>query len=135
MGIKRAVFLAGLVCLAIICAAWGQGSRATISGAVTDPSGSAVPNASVKASRAETSESQETKTNNEGRYTLPYLNPGIYNIEVKAGGFQTLKREAIVVQVGDKLNLNLQLTVGAVTESITVTAQQEVSKQDPPTVD
>lgn len=103
-----------------------QDFRATVSGQVTDPSGAAISGASVKAINFETGETKEAQTTAEGSYTIPYLNPGLYNFEVSATGFQTLKREKIVVRVADKLNLPLRLAVGAISESVTVTAQQEV---------
>lgn len=110
--------------LAVILRA--QDFRGVISGQVTDPSGAAIAGATVKATHVDTGEVREMKTTAEGSYTIPYLNPGVYNIEVSALGFHTLRREKIVLQVADKLNLPLKLQLGSVTESITVTAQQEV---------
>jgi len=72
----------------------------------------------------DTNEIKEVKTTSEGRYTIPYLTPAIYNIEVTASGFQTLKREKITLSIADKLNLPLQLTVGAVSETVVVTASR-----------
>src|SRR5262249_43927458 len=51
---------------------------------------------------------------------------GNYNIEIVAAGFQALKRESIVLQVAQKMNLPVQLTVGQSTSEITVRGQQEV---------
>lgn len=103
-----------------------QDFRATLSGQVTDPSGAAISGATVKAINVETTETKEATTTAEGSYTIPYLNPGLYNVEVSAAGFRTLKRDKIVLRVADKLNLPLKLQMGAVTESVTVTAEQEV---------
>ncbi|MDQ3255672.1 MAG: carboxypeptidase-like regulatory domain-containing protein, partial [Acidobacteriota bacterium] len=58
--------------------AYGQDFRATITGQVTDPNNAAVPNATVKATRVGTNITTEAQTNDEGYYTLPYLNPGTY---------------------------------------------------------
>ncbi len=55
-----------------------QDFRATLSGLVTDPSGAAVPNATVKATNTATNESREVKSTSLGVYTIPYLNPGAY---------------------------------------------------------
>lgn len=112
--------------IAIAFAALAQDFRGSVSGLVTDSSGAAVPGAIVKAIRIDTNEVKEARTNSDGRYTLPYLNPALYNIEVSASGFQTLKRESITLRVADKLDLPLQLTVGQVSETVTVTGQQEV---------
>jgi hypothetical protein len=103
-----------------------QEFRATITGIVTDPSGAAVPGATVRATNIANNATKEVQTTSAGVYSIPYLDPGVYTIEVSATGFQTLKREQIVLRVADKVNLPLQLTVGQVTESITVVGQQEV---------
>ena len=62
---------------------------------------------------------------------LPFLEPGVYRIEVSAPGFQTVKRESITVSVGQKLNLAVQLPVGQATTEITVTGQQETIETPP----
>jgi Carboxypeptidase regulatory-like domain len=100
--------------------------RATLTGTVTDPSGAAVPNATVKATLTATNQTSDTKTSSTGIYTIPYLVPGVYDIEAMAAGFQTLKRASITLAVGQKLELPIQLTVGQATTEITVTGQQEV---------
>jgi len=100
--------------------------RATLTGTVSDPSGAAIPGASVKATNTATNNISDTKTSTDGVYTIPFLTPGVYNIEVAAGGFQMLKREAITLAVGQRQVLNLQLTVGQATTEITVTGQQEI---------
>jgi len=120
------IIRAALALMAFTVIGFSQDFRATISGLVTDQNGQAVANAIVKAIRVDTNETKEVKTTSEGRYSIPYLNPSIYNIEVTANGFQTLKRETITLRVADKLNLPLQLTLGAVSETVTVAGQQEV---------
>src|SRR5215510_2066094 len=128
---KEIVMITRIICaafalLAFTAVGFAQDFRATVSGLVTDQNGQAVANAIVKAIRVDTNETKEVRTTSEGRYSIPYLNPSIYNIEVTANGFQTLKREGITLRVADKLDLPLQLTVGQVSETVTVTGQQEV---------
>jgi hypothetical protein len=105
---------------------YAQDFRATVAGQVTDPSGASVPNASVKAINAATNESREVKSNSQGAYNIPFLDPGVYNIEVRANGFQLLKREAIQLAVSQRLEMNLTLTVGQATTEVTVTGQEEL---------
>src|SRR5262245_33519859 len=114
-----------LVLFALAAGVFAQDFRATVTGLVTDPNGAAVPDATVKIINIETNETKEAKTSANGHYTIPYLNPGDYHLEVTASGFQTLRRESIVLRVADKLNLPLQMTVGNVSETVTVTGQQE----------
>src|SRR5437667_9995869 len=96
--------LLSLGTIALVCAQ----DRATLIGQVTDASGAVVPNASVKATRVDNNNSTEVKTTSGGFYTIPYLNPGVYNIEVSSPGFKTLKRTGITLQVADKIELPLR---------------------------
>jgi len=117
------VFVLLLVCS---CALVAQEFRATVTGLVTDPSGAAVPGATVRATNIANNSTKEVQTTAAGVYAIPYLDPGVYTIEVTMTGFQTLKREQIVLRVADRVNLPLQLTVGNVATEITVVGQQEV---------
>src|SRR6266498_234473 len=87
--------------LVFVSSAYAQDFRATITGRVTDPSRGVIPGAAIKAIRVDTNETREVITGDDGNYTVPYLNPGVYNIEAAAAGFQTLKRENIVLRVAD----------------------------------
>src|SRR5215475_4703888 len=101
-----------VIALLLSCAsAFAQDFRATLTGTVTDPSGAAVPNASVKATNTGTNAMKEVKTTSDGVYTIPYLDPGQYDVEVTASGFQALKRTSITLQVAQKMNLPLQMSV------------------------
>jgi hypothetical protein len=104
---------------------FAQEYRGTIVGTVTDPSGSAIPNAGIKATNLSTNRSSETKSSSDGVFTLPFLEPGVYRVEASAPGFQSLKRESVTVAVGQRLNLPMQLAVGQATTEITVTGQVE----------
>jgi len=120
--IKRSV----LALLALTAGLYAQEFRATLTGTVTDPSGAAIPNATVKATNGATNAASETKTSSDGLYTIPLLEPGVYSVEFVANGFQALKRDSITLAVGQKSNLTVRLTVGQMSQEITVTGQQEV---------
>ena len=119
------IIRASFALLAFSAIGFAQDFRATISGLVTDQNRQAVADAIVKAVNVATNETKEVRTTSEGRYSIPYLNPAIYNIEVTANGFQTLRREGVTLRVADKLDLPLQLTVGQVSETVVVAGQQE----------
>lgn len=113
--------------LLLLCGGlFAQEFRATLTGIVTDPSGAAIPAATVKAINKATNAVSETQSTGSGVYTIPLLEPGVYNIEATSTGFQTLKRNDITLAVGQRLNLPLSLTVGQTSTEITVTGQQDV---------
>src|SRR2546425_632251 len=112
-----------LVPLVLALCASGQDFRATISGQVTDATGAAIPNAKVSALQRATHQVTTAVTNQDGFFTLPYLQPSTYAVEVEAAGFNTLRRENVTLMVAEKLDLPLRLHVGAVSEKITVTAE------------
>src|SRR5437899_3586997 len=92
--------------LFLFCGAlFAQDFRGSISGQVTDSTGATVANATIKAINLSNNQVFETKANGNGLYTLTYLNPATYNVEVSAQGFAMLRRENIILQVADKLNL------------------------------
>jgi hypothetical protein len=105
---------------------FAQDFRATLTGSVTDPSGAAIPSATVRATNTATNAAKEVRTTTDGVYTIPYLDPGNYSVEAAANGFQTMKREAITLQVAQKMNLGFQMTVGQMSQEVTVVGQQEL---------
>jgi len=109
-----------LVCL--LGAAWGQEFRATMTGRVTDTTSSVVPNAVVQVKNVGTNEVAATNTDNQGNYTVPFLRPGTYSVSVEVAGFKKFTRDGLVLNVGQTAAVNISLEVGAVTESVTVTA-------------
>jgi hypothetical protein len=111
-------FLLGLVSVV----AFGQDFRATVTGQVTDASGAVIPDATVKITSQANNSVKQATTNSSGNYTLPYLDPGNYTVEVTATGFQGLRQSNIVLQVAQTLNLPLSMRVGNMSEQVTVTA-------------
>jgi len=97
----------------------GQG---TISGTVTDTSGSVMVGAQLTITNALTSVSQNSTTNNTGYFEVSALNPGNYKISVESAGFETLVREGITLEANAHVTVPLQLHAGAVTQRIVVQA-------------
>jgi len=100
--------------------AYSQEVRASITGIVTDASGAAVAGATVVVTSAESNVAVETKTNATGNYTTPFLNPGRYRMSVQFPGFKQYVRENIVLQTQDRARIDVALTLGEVSESVTV---------------
>ena len=123
---SHVIFRLSWICVLLATCLSAQDFRATLNGLVTDPSGAAIPSAIIRATNVATNEVREAKATSLGVYTIPYLNPGTYNVEATATGFRPLKHEGIVLQVAQKMNLPMQLQVGDVSQEVTVSARQEV---------
>ncbi len=102
---------------------WAQESRANIEGRVTDPQGAAVLGAKVSVVSEDTNVSQETVTNDQGSWTVRFLNPGTYRIVITAAGFKKSERKGVVLQVADMKQVDMVLELGQLTETVTVTAE------------
>ena len=96
---------------------------ATISGSVTDSSGSKMPGVDISITNVGTGIVTNTTTKGEGTFTVPNLQPGSYEISASAKGFSTMVRKGITLTVGQELILNLTMQVGTVSEQVTVTAE------------
>jgi len=97
-------------------------STATLQGTVTDPAGAAVPNAKVVASNDATGVQSETVSDSAGAYLFPSLSIGVYKLEVSAAGFQKFVLTGLKLEVATAVAQNMQLTVGAATETVEIVA-------------
>ena len=79
--------------------AFGQTSKATIVGTVTDTSGAVVAGATVTVTNVGTNQERTVTTNEDGTYNVPLLDIGVYRIKVTASGFQESVRENITLQI------------------------------------
>ena len=98
-----------------------QEVRASITGIVQDASGAAVPGARVAVTNLQQNTTVETVTNASGNYVTPLLQPGEYKMTVTFPGFSQYVRPSIVLQMQDRARVDVQLKLGEVTESVTVT--------------
>jgi len=95
----------------------------TISGTISDKSGALVPNATVSLTNLATGVTSTVTTNAQGLYSLPNLLPGNYQQTVSAAGFEKAVRKGIVLTVGSQMVSNVEMKVGAITESVEVSDQ------------
>lgn len=98
-------------------------TTATLSGAVTDPSGALVAGASVTLNSSEIGVSRVFTTGPQGTYSFGQLPPATYQLAVKAPGFQQYIQQGITLDAGQSAVQNVTMTVGSATQSITVNAQ------------
>src|ERR1017187_3294377 len=94
----------------------------SVSGTVSDQSGSSVPNATVKMTENERGTVHTGTTDAEGHYTFNNLPVGPYRLEVSANGFKGYAQTGIILQVAENLTQNVALQVGALTETVEVQA-------------
>src|SRR5262245_59380574 len=109
----------------LLLASGGQSQTisSTLLGTVSDPSGNVIPRAVVAVINESTGDQRSLTTDTMGGFTFPSLLPGSYTVKVTATGFRALERKNNVLTANERLSVgDLQLTLGSVTESISVTA-------------
>ena len=98
-----------------------QVAGGTITGTITDASGSLIPQAKVEITNRNTGVVRTVNTNDDGFYTAPNLVPGVYIVAVSAPSFAP-KGTTVTLTVGDEINLPLALSIGAVDQKIEIVA-------------
>src|SRR5713101_2973810 len=111
-----------VVLLVLVPIASAQKITGLITGTVTDPSGAAVPGATVTVVNERTSATRSATTNEQGSFSFPELDPGMYTLTVNKGGFKKLAERNVELHVADVTTLNLKMEMGATTETVMVEA-------------
>ncbi|HXN21931.1 MAG TPA: TonB-dependent receptor [Candidatus Dormibacteraeota bacterium] len=110
--------LALLVAFAIPVAS--QVINGTILGAISDPSGKAVPNAKVTATNTDTGLTRTAVSGDQGEYLIPLLPPGQYKVRVEADGFKPQESTELTLAIDAKQRVDFNLTMGGVREEMVV---------------
>jgi hypothetical protein len=130
----RRIFL-GAVIAASIVAAWpghafaqggGASSTGTIQGRVTDTSGGVLPGVTVTAASPSMIGTQTQVSNENGLYRFPAVPPGVYNLTFELAGFSSVRREGIQISLGFTANVNAEMAVATLQETVTVTGASPV---------
>ena len=100
--------------------------RGSLSGLITDTTGAAVRAASVTLTDVATGVGLKGKTSASGLYSFVSLTPGSYRLEVSQSGFQTAVQNQISISVDQAATINVALKPGAQTETVTVSAAQDI---------
>jgi hypothetical protein len=114
------------VLLCALVAAWpaaAQEQRATLEGVVTDSSGGVLPGAAVEARNTQRGIAVTAVSDSAGVYRFPSLPPGLYDVTVTLQGFSPGRAERVELLLGQIKTVNFTLAVGAVTETVAVTAE------------
>jgi len=104
---------------------------ASLSGRVTDPAGATVSAATVAARNVETEEKRTTVTDDAGRYWVPSLPVGEYEIEISKEGFRKALRSGIHLAVGQEATVDVALSLGPISNEVKVTADAAVVNVTP----
>ena len=122
--------LIALVAIAAAAPAYAQGggasSTGTIQGRVTDAQGAVLPGVTVTATSPALLGQQTAVTSETGNYRFPAVPPGTYTVTYELAGFNTVKREGISITLGFTANLNVELALATLQETVTVTGESPV---------
>ncbi len=130
MSYFRQFLLVLLGSLLLTSAAIAQVDRGTITGTVTDQSGAVVPGVAITITNVATGVSNNATTSAAGVYVVPLLPPGKYRLAAEKEGFKKFTQTDIQVTVGDITRADVGLSVGAKTETVTVTAAAPLLDRD-----
>ena len=114
----------GLLLMLLICvgSSSAQTVSASIQGIVTDSNGAAIVSAKVAARNIYTDASREIETDGAGRYLIPLLPPGDYEVLISAHGFKKELRQRIKLAVGQELVIDVTLSPGDIASQVNVLA-------------
>jgi hypothetical protein len=119
------IFVAALLFIMSAGSAAAQDIFGRITGTVTDPSGAAIPNAVVSVTNQATKVTRTVKADSQGFYVATELPAGTYDVSAEGPGFKSTKSTGNYVSAGGRRTVDLHLEVGAVTETVTLTATGE----------
>jgi hypothetical protein len=124
----KTLFSACLGAGLLFCAgASAQIVTGSVAGTVNDPSGLPVPGAQVTLVQGETGKERKAQTNERGDFVISGLDAGRYRLSITAAGFKKLELQEIQLPTGERVPLGaLQLDVGQVTETVSVTGQASI---------
>lgn len=106
--------------LALAACLLGQNPTAQLAGGISDPAGAAVPDAVVEITSVATGVQLQTRSNAEGQYVFPILQPGEYRLTITKEGFAKLNRSGIILGVSQAARIDTQLQVGSANQSVDV---------------
>ena len=123
--------IAGCIFLFLAVSAFGQLATTTaLVGTITDSSGQAVPTVKITATNTGTGESYTTTTNDQGYYNIQFVRAGTYNLTLERSGFEKVQKTGIGVAENQIVRNDASLTVGSLTQTVTIQAEASVIKTD-----
>ncbi|MGH9803365.1 MAG: carboxypeptidase regulatory-like domain-containing protein, partial [Blastocatellia bacterium] len=122
-----------LLSLFVTVSAFGQSTRGSLSGAISDQAGAVVSNAKVTAKHVATGEGFTITADTQGAYVFPSLPLGQFTVTFEANGFKRSEVQNVTLEVGTPAKLNVALEIGQVSEAVVITgdAQEVVNTTNP----
>ncbi|MFZ1084807.1 MAG: carboxypeptidase regulatory-like domain-containing protein [Terracidiphilus sp.] len=121
--LHRALLTIAAALMLFAASVWAQETTGGLQGTVKDPSGAVIPSAKVVVTAPTLVGSKQTMTDASGYFRFANLPAGAYTITATAAGFETLKQEGLVLEVGHLPTINLTLNVGAVKTVVEVSTE------------
>src|SRR5436305_14313567 len=112
MSTKTACVFAILLLISLSAPLFAQ--TAQVTGRMTDPTSAVIPAAEVTVSNIETGDKRNTKSNDQGYYTVLFLEPGRYRVDVQAKGFTPVSQTNVTLRVEQVARLDFRLDVGSI---------------------
>src|SRR5262245_14618848 len=125
---KKIILAMIALCVFGAAPAFAQQTAGNITGRIVDAQGAAVPGVTVTAKNPQTGFTRTDVSDGEGIYRLTALPVGNYDVSAELSGFTTYNRKDVVVNVAQTTDLNVELTLAGVTESVNVTAEVSLMK-------
>ncbi len=112
------------VLLAMVCgvAGWGQVATGSLAGTIVDPSGAGVPAVKITATNVSSGAKVEATSSDAGLYVFAALPTGVYTVTAEKAGFKKLSRTDIEIRIAQRIDMNLQMELGDVQQTVNVTA-------------
>jgi hypothetical protein len=120
-----ATILATLAAAPMAAAAQSESGRASIAGRIADSAGAAIPHATITITATQTGFVRTLQSDDVGLYSVPSLDVGTYSLSATAPGFAENRVDSLTLSVGQSAEINLVMTLASVSNTVTVTAEDE----------
>jgi hypothetical protein len=126
----RGVMAAMVLLLASAAPALAQFERGSISGIIKDQQGGVMPGTTITVTNLQTQAARSATTDDSGYFTIPNLQPGLYNVSAELQGFKKITRNNVQLDASGQVKLEFTLETGSLTEEVTVTADAPLLQTD-----
>jgi len=126
IGLLSAALVTAVTASGAFAQGGGASSTGTIQGRVTDAQGAVLPGVTISATSPSALGAQTVVSSETGNYRFPALPPGVYTVIYELGGFSTVRREGIQLSLGFTANVNIELALATLQETVTVTGESPV---------